>query len=153
MPSVQVWIPETTSHQEIHQHQIGTCNVTNPNYSTHISFKNGAIISPCLWHQRTAYIIQYQDRNILHIQHIDANPNQLVHQRIQDELSTGLGSCPICLTPFDIGTPITRLPCRHTYHHNCIRQWLHTRHMPILQTRYLGMRICQEKYIQYSLSM
>ncbi len=127
MPSVQVWIPESTSHQEIHQHldrylQRYKSKLLNP----YILQEWCNHISPCLWHQRTAYIIQYQDRNILHIQPIDANPNQLVHQRIQDELSTGLGSCPICLTSFDIGTPITRLPCRHTYHHNCIRQWLHT---------------------------
>lgn len=33
-------------------------------------------------------------------------------------------SCPICLSDFDEGSTISRLPCKHAFHGRCIKKWL-----------------------------
>jgi hypothetical protein len=32
-------------------------------------------------------------------------------------------SCPICLSDITLGTPLSSLPCRHTFHASCLYSW------------------------------
>jgi len=32
--------------------------------------------------------------------------------------------CAVCLTDFDVCTPLRQLPCRHEFHQGCIDKWL-----------------------------
>ncbi|XP_004298505.1 PREDICTED: E3 ubiquitin-protein ligase RING1-like [Fragaria vesca subsp. vesca] len=41
---------------------------------------------------------------------------------------SSLSTCAICLDGFD-GKPITRLPCTHHFHVDCIVQWLEIDHV------------------------
>lgn len=36
----------------------------------------------------------------------------------------GKASCAICIEDVSIGEKITELPCKHLFHHECIKQWL-----------------------------
>ena len=33
-------------------------------------------------------------------------------------------ACAVCLNEFSIGSEARRMPCSHTYHQDCIVQWL-----------------------------
>ena len=37
--------------------------------------------------------------------------------------------CTICMEEFQIGSKVTRMPCSHVYHENCIFKWLKTSHV------------------------
>lgn len=32
--------------------------------------------------------------------------------------------CPICLKDFEVGKTVNLLPCKHSFHHECIIPWL-----------------------------
>jgi hypothetical protein len=38
------------------------------------------------------------------------------------------GDCPICQEGYQIGNLVLKLPCRHTYHADCMTSWLHHNH-------------------------
>jgi len=39
-------------------------------------------------------------------------------------MEIGGTTCCICLESFEEGDPLKRLPCRHTFHTDCITPWL-----------------------------
>ena len=49
--------------------------------------------------------------------------------RLQPEsASVSVGECIICLQEFETGSEVTRMPCSHVYHGDCIVKWLETSH-------------------------
>ena len=38
------------------------------------------------------------------------------------------GECIICMQEFQIGSEVTRMPCSHVYHGDCVVKWLKTSH-------------------------
>lgn len=36
-------------------------------------------------------------------------------------------SCPICSEDFEVGLPVTQLPCSHIFHHDCVMPWLESK--------------------------
>ncbi|GMY08079.1 NEP1-interacting protein-like 1 [Fagus crenata] len=55
--------------------------------------------------------------------------------RLQPQsVSVSVGECIICLQEFETGSEVTRLPCSHVYHGDCIVKWLETsHHCPLCQ--------------------
>merc|ERR1740121_2564594 len=51
---------------------------------------------------------------------IDALPEEVYTVEAHGELE----GCSICLSDFDEGNRIRRLPCSHNFHAQCIDQWL-----------------------------
>lgn len=47
-------------------------------------------------------------------------------QKFSHQLSVGI-ACPICLTDYVVNEPVRTLPCRHSYHTDCIDTWLGSR--------------------------
>ncbi|PQM33333.1 RING-H2 finger protein ATL54-like [Prunus yedoensis var. nudiflora] len=45
------------------------------------------------------------------------------------EENTGQMACAICMEDFEGGVEVSRLPCLHLYHGDCIVQWLETSHL------------------------
>ncbi|KAI4333115.1 hypothetical protein L6164_017960 [Bauhinia variegata] len=43
---------------------------------------------------------------------------------VDDGFVSGIGGCSICLEDFKVGSQVTRMPCLHLYHRNCIVDWL-----------------------------
>ncbi|GMH20912.1 hypothetical protein Nepgr_022754 [Nepenthes gracilis] len=39
-----------------------------------------------------------------------------------------MSECAICLEEFEVGTEVTKMPCRHIYHGRCILKWLERTH-------------------------
>ncbi|CAK8567358.1 unnamed protein product [Lathyrus sativus] len=37
--------------------------------------------------------------------------------------------CSVCQFEFNVGMEVTKMPCNHLYHQECIVQWLETSHM------------------------
>lgn len=50
-------------------------------------------------------------------------------ESVCDEESASGKSCSICLEEFCEGVRVTRLPCRHRFHENCIVRWLSCNHV------------------------
>ncbi|GMY08072.1 NEP1-interacting protein-like 1 [Fagus crenata] len=49
--------------------------------------------------------------------------------RLQPQsVSVSVGECIICLQEFATGLEVTRMPCSHVYHGDCIVKWLETSH-------------------------
>eukprot|EP00993_Chasmostoma_nieuportense_P002613 NODE_3394_length_976_cov_10.944641_g3248_i0.p1 GENE.NODE_3394_length_976_cov_10.944641_g3248_i0~~NODE_3394_length_976_cov_10.944641_g3248_i0.p1 ORF type:complete len:296 (+),score=54.38 NODE_3394_length_976_cov_10.944641_g3248_i0:87-974(+) len=53
------------------------------------------------------------------IAHLPTVPYCKEHQDYLDS-----PTCPVCLTPFRLGTPVTQLPCAHLFCEPCILTWL-----------------------------
>ncbi|GMN63013.1 hypothetical protein TIFTF001_032087 [Ficus carica] len=46
----------------------------------------------------------------------------------EDDDESNLMTCMICMEEAMIGSYLTRMPCSHVYHFDCISQWLHINH-------------------------
>lgn len=46
----------------------------------------------------------------------------------EDDDESNLMTCMICMDEAMIGSYLTRMPCSHVYHFDCISQWLHINH-------------------------
>lgn len=57
---------------------------------------------------------------------------QFVKSNAYDVVSIKLGEksneCPICQDGYDASAEVLKLPCRHTYHSNCMTSWLQHNH-------------------------
>lgn len=42
---------------------------------------------------------------------------------VPDELLRA--ECPLCLEKYSLVHQVSRLPCKHTFHFDCIRMWLY----------------------------
>ncbi|KAF9594686.1 hypothetical protein IFM89_034369 [Coptis chinensis] len=40
-----------------------------------------------------------------------------------------ISKCTICFDEFEVGSEVTKLPCKHVFHGKCISPWLHTSHL------------------------
>ncbi|OEL28958.1 E3 ubiquitin ligase BIG BROTHER-related [Dichanthelium oligosanthes] len=47
-----------------------------------------------------------------------------VTYQAQDKQEGNMEQCVICRVEFDEGEPLVALPCKHSYHSECINQWL-----------------------------
>ncbi|KAN0028903.1 hypothetical protein ACTFIV_010771 [Dictyostelium citrinum] len=50
--------------------------------------------------------------------------NKLPTIKFNAEILKQFSTCMICLSDFDLGESITKLPCSHIFHINCISNWL-----------------------------
>jgi len=50
-------------------------------------------------------------------------------EKVKVEDCDTMKMCVICQVEFNIGMEVTKMPCDHLYHHECIVQWLETSHM------------------------
>lgn len=50
--------------------------------------------------------------------------NKLLTVKFDTQLLQQFSTCMICLSDFDLGESITKLPCSHIFHINCISNWL-----------------------------
>jgi hypothetical protein len=57
----------------------------------------------------------------------DASIESLEKVKLEDGATNGM--CVICQIVFDPEMEVTKMPCRHVYHQECIMQWLRTSHM------------------------
>jgi hypothetical protein len=55
---------------------------------------------------------------------IESKTRQSVVTRIPAEDVKGSKLCGICLSEYEIGESVRRLPCQHQYHTKCIDSWL-----------------------------
>lgn len=53
---------------------------------------------------------------------INALPKKTVSKDMLDD--TGKAECTICMETAELGTEVTVLPCKHWFHHDCIKPWL-----------------------------
>ncbi|TPX32480.1 hypothetical protein SeMB42_g07614 [Synchytrium endobioticum] len=47
-----------------------------------------------------------------------------IGKMLQPSAAADPGTCTICLTDFEPGENVSRLPCKHAYHPECIHKWL-----------------------------
>lgn len=50
--------------------------------------------------------------------------DDLTRRTVTDEESKSSTKCPVCLIPYETSGTILELPCRHTFHSECILPWL-----------------------------
>ena len=48
--------------------------------------------------------------------------------RVQQGLLDCVKECIVCMQEFEVGSEVTRMPCSHVYHGDCIIKWLETSH-------------------------
>ncbi|KAL8290223.1 hypothetical protein RQP46_003162 [Phenoliferia psychrophenolica] len=54
--------------------------------------------------------------------------NELPHLKVTKEILDleTIKDCPICREDYEVDDDLLSLPCRHAYHPDCIKEWLHT---------------------------
>ena len=57
-------------------------------------------------------------------QRVSALPQEKLTASAVARLKRDSPDCPICLVAFGVKEVITRLPCLHTYHSGCVKDWL-----------------------------
>ncbi len=63
------------------------------------------------------------DRRAAEESTIAALPTTVLTEDDKDD-SGGAKQCSICMDDLKAGEKVTRLPCKHGYHHTCITEWL-----------------------------
>jgi hypothetical protein len=63
------------------------------------------------------------DRRAAEDSTIASLPTAVLKEDDRDDCG-GANQCSICLEDLKAGDEVTRLPCKHGYHHACITEWL-----------------------------
>ncbi|GMN64772.1 hypothetical protein TIFTF001_033852 [Ficus carica] len=59
---------------------------------------------------------------------VEALENFRYQRSCEDEDILNLMMCVICMEEVMIGSHVTRMPCSHVYHSDCVLEWLHENH-------------------------
>lgn len=72
----------------------------------------------------TEVIVPVEEVVALDINETSTTIAQYPTQSLGEEDANKLGNCSICLCDYGEGEQVTRLPCFHTFHSECINRWL-----------------------------
>jgi E3 ubiquitin-protein ligase RNF115/126 len=53
-----------------------------------------------------------------------AEVEKLVDQKVEAHMLASMTDCAVCKDEFEVGQAFKQLPCKHTFHPDCIMPWL-----------------------------